>query len=240
MFFDNNFLVWLGFFLHLVIVLMSFFFGGIFFRKALNSDVKKARLFLYFITFFFLFMAISYIFRIILVFLIPPNMDTFLYELTVHRTELTQDFAVIYAFAVYVSMTTLCAGVEFSALKAKTKYLLSAIIIGSLLFIGFLLASELISYKYATFVQIIPMIISTTIIVLLSGVYFYLSLNNTGQIRKKSFLIGIGLLVLIGGIFLSSRGVFQSAFLNILEIPMLFSPSMIILSFGLLFSGYRL
>lgn len=233
-------LIFTGFILHLIIILISILSGLYFLWETRSNQSKQASIFLTFISAFFIFLGGAYIMRFILVFIIPPDLEIFIQELIVSRTELTQDFAVLYAFSVYLSMSFLCAGTEYSALKGKTKYILSFIIIGSLLFIGLLLSSHFISYSEAIFVQIIPMIIAVAIISSLAFIYIRLGIINDGLLRKKSLTIGIGLFIFIIGVLLSSRGIFHSDFIDSLIMPMVFSPSLMIAGMLFLVNGYRL
>jgi hypothetical protein len=59
------------------------------------------------------------------------------------------------------------------------------------------------------------------------------------MIRKKSILVGIGIISFIVGTLLSSKGIFNEKLIGLLIVPMLISPMLILMGYFLLFIGYK-
>lgn len=218
--------------IHLVIIGTCILNAITFFKITSSSDPITKKIFSSLFLFFLLF-AGSYVLRLIMVFILPMDLETFYNEIVFDRTEATQTIAVFYAFGIYITLMNLSIIVERAIFKLKTKFVFTFIILGSCLFIGLMMLISAFSYYDATHLQIIPLIVAIIIITIFSIAYIRMGILYEGIVRKKSFLIASGLIFLELGLLFSSKGVIQFSFsLQVIVSPLLILFSVILLRLG--------
>ena len=218
--------------LHIAIVSICLLNCVQFYKTSLSSETTTKKVFLS-LSLFFLAFSLTYILRIIMVFALPSDLTQFYNEIVYERSEKTQFIAIAYAFGVYIALMILSTIVERALFKMKTKFIFSFLILGSCLLIGLLLIISVFTFYDATYIQLIPLIVSLFVVAIFSIAYLRIGIKYTGQVRKKSLFIAFGLISFVIGLMLSSKGIIQFSFqTQILLSPILILVSMILLQFG--------
>ena len=229
----------IGLLLYIVLVSLLLMVGVLFFKRSREKKGDASDVFFFRLSLFFLIFGISYILRIIMVFIIPPNLDSFYHELYA-RTNITQNLSLLQIFILFIGVAILSLIIETSVLKKKTKYIITlSIILIPLIIYGVSETTEL-TYEQTIFLNIIPALVSIVAMAIFVGIYLYIGLKNKGILRKKSFSIAIGLTIMTISLIFNSQAWMAAIIDKItLEIFIILVPGQLILSVILLFYGYK-
>lgn len=236
---DLNWII--GLILHIIFVSTCVGLFLYFFKKKKEKKGDIAENFFLRLAFFFLIMGISYITRIIFVFIIPPNLDSFYQEL-VARTVLTQAWSYLQSFILFIAVVFLSLIVESTILKKKTHYLIALLIVITPVVIFILTLLLDITYKQSIMISMVPNFIALGVMGLFVAAYIYIGLKNAGNVRFKSIAIAIGLMLFTSPLIINSQAFV--ALLNLshiitLETLMILAPLLLNISLVLLYFGYK-
>lgn len=227
----------LSFILYIGIVVLSFILGIYFYLKAKRSRKKLGNWNYYTISvsLFFLIEGASHIFRWYFMHLYPADLNAFL-ELITASDRIDPMLILltrIHVVLIFFGTGMLAFGVENKIYK-KSKYLFTAIIVISTIFILF------VPYEAAVLIQNIPILACVVIIGFLILLYFHYARKSEGETRKRFLLTGLGFANFFLGAIFNSQGF--RVILHIYQNPFIItmvSPTLLLMGLVIFYLGFR-